>query len=223
MNDDEFDEMVREQHRLFTADISRIVERRPVPVHVSRRHRVTGVLSVLLGGPQPAWWVGGARTGAALVALGLAVVAFAVLPVQPSRLSARPEVDAPSPSVIHPGGSGCPCAVAPGPAKFGFPVLFLPDSAELTPEARELIIASVHRIGPGDRVLVVGHTARIGEAESARSFSVRRARAVADLLVSLGVAEDRLTVRGAGFDQSPPGQNAIAPSRRVDVDVVAPD
>ncbi|MEV4057518.1 OmpA family protein [Amycolatopsis sp. NPDC049688] len=221
MNDDEFDEMLREQHRLFTADISRAVESRPVPVHLPKRYRVSGVLSAMLGRLQPEWRVSGLRTGAALAASGLTVLAIAFLPAQPGDPSVRPEVGAHSPVGTHPGAHGCPCAGTPGPAKFSFPVLFRPDSAELTPQARELVIGAVRRIRPGDRIVVVGHTARIGDAGSARAFSVRRAQAVADLLVSLGIAEDRVTVRGAGFDQSPPGDDVR--SRRVEVDVVAPD
>ncbi|EOD65077.1 OmpA family protein [Amycolatopsis vancoresmycina] len=219
MNDDEFDKMVREQHRLFIADISRAVESRPVPVHVPPRSRVLQDLSAKPGGAQPGWWGIGVRIGATLVASGAAVVALIVSPVQSPQRDGP--AAAPPPSALHPGSHGCPCAGTPGPAKFSFPVLFRPDSAELTPEARDFVTRSISAIHPTDRIVVVGHTARIGDAESARAFSVRRAQAVADLLTSLGIAEDRLTVRGAGFDESPPGDDAR--SRRVEVDVVAPD
>ena len=46
------------------------------------------------------------------------------------------------------------------------------------------------------------------------TLSQRRAQAVADYLVSQGIAANRLEVRGYGFDRPLPGKNAAAPENR---------
>ena len=46
------------------------------------------------------------------------------------------------------------------------------------------------------------------------ALSQRRAQAVADYLIGQGVAQDRLEVRGYGFDRPLPGKSASARENR---------
>ena len=64
------------------------------------------------------------------------------------------------------------------------------------------------------RVRIEGHTDSSGGRSINMSLSQRRAQAVADYLVSQGIAANRLEVRGYGFDRPLPGKNATAPENR---------
>lgn len=80
-------------------------------------------------------------------------------------------------------------------------ILFGPDSATLLPTAEPLLAQLAAAISPAARVSLVGHTASVGPAESARVLSKRRAEAVRDGLVRLGVPAAAITVDGVGYDQ----------------------
>ena len=64
------------------------------------------------------------------------------------------------------------------------------------------------------RVRIEGHTDSSGGRSVNMTLSQRRAQAVADYLVSQGIAANRLEVRGYGFDRPLPGKNATAPENR---------
>lgn len=64
---------------------------------------------------------------------------------------------------------------------------------------------------------IEGHTDSVGGRAMNMDLSQRRAQAVADFLVGMGVARDRLDVRGYGFDQPLPGTSASdGQNRRVE-------
>ena len=66
----------------------------------------------------------------------------------------------------------------------------------------------------GMKFVIEGHTDSQGSREYNIDLSRRRAQAVADYLVTLGVARDRLDVRGFGFDRPLPGRSASAQANR---------
>ena len=61
---------------------------------------------------------------------------------------------------------------------------------------------------------IEGHTDAQGGREYNLDLSRRRAQAVADYLVSLGVSPDRLEVHGFGYDKPLPGRSASAQENR---------
>lgn len=82
-------------------------------------------------------------------------------------------------------------------------VNFETGKAVLTPESSAILDRVAESLVARDtvRVEVVGHTDSTGSARVNRRLSTARAEAVRKYLVSKGVAEDRLTARGAGPDE----------------------
>lgn len=99
---------------------------------------------------------------------------------------------------------------------------FAVDSAQLTPGAEQAFasIAGVLRQYKKTIIHVVGFTDSTGTAQYNRKLSVRRARAVADYLISQGVSAGRIRIAGRGETQ-PVASNATAAgrarNRRVDI------
>jgi len=93
---------------------------------------------------------------------------------------------------------------------FGF------DSATLTPEGRETLRVLAARLVAADStysaVLVEGHTCSLGPAEYNQDLSERRARSVADHLVSLGVRPEVIQFAGYG-EERPIADNATREGR----------
>ena len=93
---------------------------------------------------------------------------------------------------------------------FGF------DSATLTPEGRETLRVLAARLVAADStysaVLVEGHTCSLGPAEYNQDLSERRARSVADHLVSLGVRPEVIQFAGHG-EERPIADNATREGR----------
>ncbi len=104
-------------------------------------------------------------------------------------------------------------------------VEFASDSAELTPASRQILDATAADLArhPDMRVEIAGHTSSTGPAEYNQMLSERRARAVADYLISTGLDGDRFTVRGYG-ESEPVADNATregrARNRRVEMRVL---
>jgi outer membrane protein OmpA-like peptidoglycan-associated protein len=88
---------------------------------------------------------------------------------------------------------------------------FLPDLTE---------VATSLRAEPSSFIDVIGHTDSTGSAEFNKALSVRRAQAVADLLIARGVQRERVAAFGQGFSQpvatndTPEGR---AQNRRVEI------
>lgn len=93
-------------------------------------------------------------------------------------------------------------------------VLFATDSSTLRPALRSEIasIAANLVTYPNSSVKVLGHTDNAGTAAYNFDLSLRRAMAVADVLVSAGVPGSRLSTIGRGEDQ-PVATNLTATGR----------
>jgi outer membrane protein OmpA-like peptidoglycan-associated protein len=81
-------------------------------------------------------------------------------------------------------------------------VQFRSGSAQLTAESIGTLseVAESLKANPGVRVEVRGHTDATGSAETNRDLSHRRAMAVRDVLIQLGIAPSRVTAVGYGED-----------------------
>lgn len=88
------------------------------------------------------------------------------------------------------------------------PILFASGQATIDAESAPILerLASAIRATPGIDVEVVGHTDGEGAVEINQDISERRAQAVVDRLVALGVDIERLRARGAG-ESEPIGDN----------------
>jgi len=96
-------------------------------------------------------------------------------------------------------------------------VYFQERSAQLDPEARNLIALAARRANdvPATPVDVIGYTDSAGAPQADVLLSQQRAQAVADALVANGVAANRLVRVGRGQTGSDPG----VASRRVEITV----
>lgn len=104
-------------------------------------------------------------------------------------------------------------------------ILFATDSATLRPDLQgdiRAVAANLVRY-PNSRVQVVGHTDNTGSAAYNQDLSERRAQSVAYVLMSGGVAGNRVAVYGRGEDQ-PIASNLTtagqAQNRRVEITII---
>lgn len=106
----------------------------------------------------------------------------------------------------------------PGAARGDLSLGFETGSAVLTPQARANARAFADALNrpalAGKKVLIEGHTDRVGSREFNLELSERRAQAVADFLKANGVSGDRLRVQGFGFDK--PVSDSAEQNRRVE-------
>lgn len=88
------------------------------------------------------------------------------------------------------------------------------DSAVIRPEAEAILetAAQVLKETPDVRVAIRGHTDSVGTDEYNQRLSERRANAVRDRLIALGIGAGRLTASGAG-ESEPVADNATADGR----------
>jgi outer membrane protein OmpA-like peptidoglycan-associated protein len=80
------------------------------------------------------------------------------------------------------------------------------------------LVAMLKRF-PNKKVLVVGHTDNVGNAESNTKLSEQRAQAVVDYLIKKGISETRLTSQGFGGSRPISNENTVeghAKNRRVE-------
>ncbi len=119
------------------------------------------------------------------------------------------------------GPDGCPTHAAPRAAMPAVGqgvvlegVAFKTGSAELTPESITVLARVANSLVENPDVLVEvrGHTDAQGAAETNRDLSQRRAIAVREVLIQMGVASMRITAVGYGEDQ-PIADNATAEGR----------
>lgn len=102
---------------------------------------------------------------------------------------------------------------------FGF------DQSSLRPEGLERLkkLHAELQNAKVDSILATGHTDSIGKASYNKKLSIRRAQAVKDYLVKLGIPSDRIFIDGKGATQ-PVASNKTsqgrARNRRVDVEVI---
>lgn len=93
-------------------------------------------------------------------------------------------------------------------------VLFAHDSAELSADSKDLLADIANRINSESLVgvKVVGHTDSVGSDAYNQGLSERRAKSVADFLISQGSPADKFTTEGNG-ESDPVGDNATAAGR----------
>ena len=104
--------------------------------------------------------------------------------------------------------SGCPAPAtalaANAPESLEVTVYFENGRAELTPEANTLLINILPiAAGPSRRIVVTGHSDRLGSRLYNLFLSRRRAREVGDALVDLGVAASVIVLRWSGETMVP--------------------
>ncbi len=88
--------------------------------------------------------------------------------------------------------------------KVGLVILFDYNSAEITPESKQLLTGFAQVLNAelaGRNFLINGHTDNIGGREYNLQLSEERARSVKSYLSANGVDSSRLEVRGYGFDK----------------------
>ncbi|MEU0885291.1 OmpA family protein [Lentzea sp. NPDC005914] len=229
MTDDEFDEMLKARHNRFVADVAAVVRRSPEPAVVSSpvvsriavlsaavRSRLDSVASRVpaFEPMSSAMWI-----GVTLALLGVVLAGTG----QPGPLRADlPQMaSAPTPSISL---TVDPRAVSPGLARYGDPelvtraeIMFAADSLEMSGSGRVTLWDVSDSVRQGDWVTVVGHTARAGSADTAVEFSRRRADSVRLVLINSGVAAERISVAGRGYQYAHP--DVDAGDRRVEVAV----
>lgn len=104
-------------------------------------------------------------------------------------------------------------------------ITFVTDSARLTKDGRRVVreAAEVLEEHPEVEVRIEGHTDSVGTTSHNQRLSERRAEAVLDRLVELGVDRDRLTSKGYGESDPlvvPRTFADLEKNRRVEFDVV---
>jgi outer membrane protein OmpA-like peptidoglycan-associated protein len=156
--------------------------------------------------------------GVSLVAL-MTPAAFA----QTAGKPAAPKPMATPPAVTQP---AAPQAATQAQAA-RFMVFFDWDKATLTPEARKVIATAADEFKKGGaaRIVATGHTDTSGSAEYNQKLSERRAQAVAQELVRLGVPAGTITTVGKGQnDLLVPTKDGVreAQNRRVVIEIPRP-
>ena len=146
--------------------------------------------------------------------------------IQVSGTPAPSAPPAPAPPAPAPAQAGGPCATlqADITALLKAPINFQTDGFTLTPASQQQLtqIADKLKACPDPKVSVVGHTDSSGNDAINIPLSNNRAKAVADYLVSQGVAGDRVTSKGVGSaepiasNDTPAGK---AQNRRTDITV----
>jgi OOP family OmpA-OmpF porin len=100
-------------------------------------------------------------------------------------------------------------------------IKFAFDSAALEKDSKVLLERAVVNLksNPQMKVLIEGHTDSVGPEEYNMGLSLKRAKAVEDYIVSQGVAEERMDIKGLG-ESDPLASNATpegrAENRRVE-------
>ena len=105
-------------------------------------------------------------------------------------------------------------------------LLFAADSAELTPEITMQLnqLGEIIKTYADHKVIIEGHTANVGDANSIQILSEQRAQAVANYLISMhDIKESKTTVVGLGASKpiesndTPEGR---AKNRRVEITIL---
>jgi outer membrane protein OmpA-like peptidoglycan-associated protein len=83
---------------------------------------------------------------------------------------------------------------------FTYTLYFTTATAELTAQSRQSLNEVRQKIKgfPAAQVTVIGHTDRVGSDESNDALSLKRAAAIRDLLVQIGIARQAIEIVGRG-------------------------
>ena len=107
-------------------------------------------------------------------------------------------------------------------------LLFTTDSAVLKPEAVEMVakLGDIFAKYPADRIRIAGYTDSTGSVAHNEELSLRRAKAVREVLQGRGVKAEQMVVEGMGPER-PVASNATAAgraqNRRVELHVDVPE
>jgi peptidoglycan-associated lipoprotein len=105
-----------------------------------------------------------------------------------------------------------PAATPPGPR--AYLVFFEPDSAAITPVARDTLGQAVAHLNaaPAARIVVEGHTDLVGSPDYNLALGVRRAAAVRAFLTDAGIGLSRITALSYGQENAPPLEGELRAS-----------
>jgi len=158
-----------------------------------------------------------------------AMIPRAVLAQAPTPAPAQPlPAAAPAPAVI------LPLVPVQQRVSFSGDALFAFDKAVLRPQSRELLDDLVRQLEGtrSERIVVTGHTDRLGSVKYNQKLSEQRANAVKDYLVGKNLRADNIEAQGLGESQPMTVANAcvgtkanarliacLQPDRRVDVEM----
>ncbi len=109
------------------------------------------------------------------------------------------------------------CAATPPvspPGARAYLVFFEPDSAAITPVARDTLGQAVAHLNaaPAARIVVEGHTDLVGSPDYNLALGVRRAAAVQAFLTDAGIALSRITALSYGQESAPPLEGELRAS-----------
>lgn len=140
------------------------------------------------------------------------------------QAASAPPASPPPATAPAPGGGECATLQADITALLKTPMNFQTDGFSLTPASQQQLtrIADTLKACPDPKVSVVGHTDNSGNDAINIPLSNNRAKAVADYLVSQGVAGGRVTSKGVGSAQPIAPNNTAAgkaQNRRVEITV----
>lgn len=136
--------------------------------------------------------------------------------------------------VVAPAPAPAPVAEAPKTFNLKSDVMFGYDSATLTNEGKAAINQLYHspdlQSATGNTTLIIGYSDRTGSASYNQALSARRAQAVAEQLISLGMSPANIQTEGRGATDSVTGntcdnmtgsalKNCLSPDRRVVVQI----
>lgn len=105
---------------------------------------------------------------------------------------------------------------------FSYTLFFVTGRTDLTPQSKTALTEVREKIRgfPAAQVLVTGHTDRVGTPENNDALSLKRAAAIRDMLVEIGIARDAIEVVGRG-ERDPlvatPDGKAEERNRRVEI------
>jgi len=206
------------------------LEVRSVTVQTSTRHQELE----LVAGLGLRW---GGRPAAAALPATAPLPAPTPAPVMAAPVPPPAVVPVPAPApapapAAAPVPPPVPAVAVALPAKFvlGEAVLHFPNNGDvLGVEAVSAIqtVAAQLKGYPGEYTLQIGgHTSSLGSPAHNKALSLRRAQAVARILVDAGIPVARITTKGAGADQ-PIADNRTregqSRNRRVEIDVSTPE
>jgi len=143
--------------------------------------------------------------------------------------AALPPAPPPPPPVVE--APPPPATLAPAPAPIvaarNFTVFFDFDKSKITPEAHEIIAAAVDAAKKNGavRITVTGHTDTVGSHRYNQALSERRAMAVKNEMVHLGMNSSEISTIGKSFDDPliPTGPGVREPqNRRAMIDLGQP-
>ena len=136
--------------------------------------------------------------------------------------NARPQRAAAHVARFIPAANSATAATGSGSAAMDMALTFPNASADLSASARDQIAAFARvlmkRAPTTLSFRVDGHTNAVGTRDNNLDLSRRRAQAVVDYMVTLGVAKDRLEPKGLGFDDPIRGSKPTdSANRRVEI------